>query len=240
MPKNRSFLSSITLTIMSIAVLGLTIATPIADPQSPREPVPSCTVDQNSEPLLKFNVNRPEYEGAVLPSMRAIVRAHVASLTTYSIPFKTIWEVTGLSLLFGKGLPGCCEACPTALCGGDFIFKRDMSIDKAFASFEWRMNNNTGPDLQLHKVSGDIDATFLLPVHLEGRAMIGPDQIILEFPVFRPSLKLVDKNYQNTGVVTTTFEAKIRCTGTVSQWAVLKQSDPGPKIPKLNFFIEPK
>src|SRR5882762_7678874 len=116
----RKRVSAICLLVSTI--FALTLRTNSAFAQAPEIPV--CTVDQNQQPLLKLAVDRADYAKVVLPSMRQIIHLHISSLTTYTVPFKTVWEATGLSQLFPKGLPGCCEACPAMLCAEEFVFKK--------------------------------------------------------------------------------------------------------------------
>jgi hypothetical protein len=223
--------------IASALFLALTLFSSQATAQ---DDVPSCTVDQNIQPLLKLNVDETAYAKAVLPSMRQILKAHLAALTTYQVPFKTLWEATGLSQLFPNGVPACCDACTINNCAGDFVFTKRVGGDKSFAKFEWRMNHPQPGGRRLSYTLGVVDAEFVLPTSLHGTAAIGPDYIILDFGDAGPTFKLTDKDYENQGKAVVTFDDRVRCTGTLAQWAVLKPLNSRPTIPHLNFFIEPK
>jgi hypothetical protein len=220
--------------ILGISVLLLFGAA--SNAQTPPPPV-TCNVDLNNQTLLTWDVPQAAYSMQVVPAIQQIAMIHSQALTTYKIPFETFWQLTGLNLLFPNPPRACCPLCPTAPCVPDVQFRKTLNApDPSVAQFSWSPTTVLPP---FHNTVNEIQGDLQLK-RFEGIASISAMTIILQFNSGLPTLTLTDLNYMQTGVKTITFDGAIVCFGSLAQWGVMRQKQPGSTIPNLDLFVNPQ
>jgi hypothetical protein len=204
---------------------------------------PSILLGQVPEHMCSIDLNKPAYYATetyqnfqrfLVPALRRVEKRHSTAYIDYEVPFQDIWDLAGLTFLFGPALPPCCVACPSSNCSLNVKFKRKPGTSEAY--FTWQSTQQQ--PLNFSNRIGDLQFEMGIPARLEGWATVGPDLVHLYFSETLPTLKITDFNFN--GAKTVMFNDKIKCIGSSSHWATMRPAGETSSIPHLPLVIDSK
>ena len=198
---------------------------------SEQEPPTQCSVDIDKISVYRVPVGELDYRKNVIPAIHAVAQAHFSNLRRYTIPFETFWRVTGLDLILGRPVSPCCELCHVTPCSKPVRFER-LGWSEYVASFVVDFDSRNDVVLA-NRIPPNVSAELVLRPTIIGTATVTPEGVQLFFSQGMPNL-LLNVNAEDV------FKGNIPCTATRSTWGVVQHATPGPRIPNLPIFFDPR
>lgn len=137
----------------------------------------SCSIDINRDDMFVSTVKKADLQEIVVPSVFAIELAHARAYLNYTIPFDTLSNAMGLSLIFGRLLPPCTDCHTGGLCAQDVKFHKLLGT--SCASFIW--DSKSTHNIIKDTIIGNYKFEIILPGVVRGKAQISPNFLKIEF-----------------------------------------------------------
>jgi hypothetical protein len=202
--------------------------------------LPVCRIDFNDEAVLYVDVPYALHQAAFIPAITEVKYTHDMNYSTYSIPFRRFWELSGLESFIPWTLTSCCDGCNASGCLPSLSFTKTVPGEST-SEFLWA--SCSGDEIIKTHRNGDLEFEYRIPRRLSGIAVIGAGVVQFFFRTGEsPRLRMTDHNYETTGRPAVTFNGEVRCMSTTSNWLIVRQTKPdrSPNIPDLPLFAEAK
>lgn len=196
-----------------------------------------CQVDINVDTVYYEEVPNKEFQLEILPSIFKLNLEHTRAYLNYTIPFDTLAKTTGLTLIFGKLLPECCECNGQKACASDVQFRKKVGTN--CASFIWKTTSNK-PFVK-DTVRGHYKYTIRIPPTITGMALISPNLLKMQFSDDVIGIEISDLSQTTNGKPKTIVSYSILGIESSAWKAIIYPSCSKPfRIPNLPFYIQPK
>lgn len=196
-----------------------------------------CPIDLNKDTVYYEEVPNKDFQREVLPSIFKINLEHTRAYLNYTIPFDTLAKTTGLTLIFGKILPECCECNNQDACASDVQFRKKVGTN--CASFVWK-TKSTKPFTK-SVTRGHYKYEIRLAPIISGMALISPNLLKMEFSDDVISIQISDLSQILSGKPKVVVNYSIRGVESSAWKGIIYPRCIKPfKIPNLPFYIQPK
>lgn len=196
-----------------------------------------CPIDLNKDTVYYKEVPNRKFQLEVLPSIFKINLENTRAYLNYTIPFDTLVKTTGLTLIFGKLLPTCCDCNSNKICASDVQFRKILGTN--CASFIWKTNSNKS--IVKDTTIGHYKYEIKLAPTIRGIATIAPNLLKLKFSDDFIRIEITDLSQTIKGKSKIIINYSIQGVESSAWKGIIYPVCIKPfKVPNLPFYIQPK